>query len=58
MSKWKSRKFWMAIGMMVVTLAVGFGYELKPEIVVMLTAAEGGLYVIIEGIIDAVSKKG
>lgn len=56
-SKWKSRKFWMAIGTIMVTLAMGMGYELDPALIVILTTSESVLWIIIEGIIDA-RKKG
>jgi len=53
-NKWKSRKFWMAIGTIVVTIAVGFGYQLDPKLIALLTASESALWIIIEGVIDAV----
>lgn len=56
-SKWKSRKFWMAIGAIIVTLVVGIGYELDPALIVILTASESALWVIVEGVLDAVHKE-
>lgn len=56
-SKWKSRKFWMAIGTIIVTLAIGFGYKLDPALIAILTTSESALWIIIEGIIDAVASK-
>ncbi len=56
-NKWKSRKFWMAIGTIIVTLAVGFGYKLDPALIAILTTAESALWIVIEGIIDAVAAK-
>jgi len=55
-SKWTSRKFWMAIGVILITLAVGFGYQLDPELIVLLTASESALWIVIEGIIDIFKK--
>ncbi len=56
-NKWKSRKFWMAIGTIIVTLAVGLGYKLDPALIAILTTAESALWIVIEGIIDAVAAK-
>ncbi len=55
--KWKSRKFLMAIGAIIVTLAVGLGYKLDPALIAILTTAESALWIVIEGIIDAVATK-
>ncbi|GAH59946.1 unnamed protein product [marine sediment metagenome] len=57
-SKWKSRKFWMAIGTIVVTIAVGCGYKLDPKLIVILTSSESALWIVIEGILDAIKKPG
>ena len=51
-NKWTSRKFWMAIGTIIVTIAIGCGYELDPKLIVILTSAESALWIIIEGILD------
>ena len=54
-SKWTSRKFWMAVAGIITSLAVCLGADVEPE----TTAAIGGglfaLYIVIEGIIDAVA---
>jgi|GEM_PF-4394888 len=55
MNKWKSRKFWVAVGVVITTLAAGIGLDIKPEIIALLTAGESMLWVLIEGILDAVS---
>jgi len=55
-NKWTSRKFWMAVGTIIVTLAVGCGYKLDPALIAILTTAESALWIIIEGIIDAIKK--
>ena len=56
-SKWSSRKFWMAIGVILITLAIGFGYQLDPELIILLTASESALWIVIEGIIDIFKKE-
>ena len=53
-SKWQSRKFWMAVVTILITLAIGLGYEVNMEILAPVIGAEGALYIVIEGIIDAV----
>jgi len=53
--KLKSRKFWVAVGTIIVTIAMGIGYELDPELIVLLTTAESALWIVVEGIIDAAS---
>jgi len=42
----------MAIGTIIVTIAIGCGYELDPKLIVILTSAESALWIIIEGILD------
>lgn len=54
-NKWLSRKFLMAVGVIIVTIALGLGYELDPKLVAMLTTSESALWIVIEGIIDAIS---
>ena len=49
-----SRKFWMACVTILITLAVGIGYEVDIEALAPIIGAEGALYIVIEGIIDAV----
>ena len=56
-SKWLSRKFLMAVGAIVITLAVGFGYQLDPKLIALLTSAESALWIVIEGVIDAWKKE-
>ena len=53
-SKWQSRKFWMAIITILITLAIGLGYEVDMEVLAPVIGAEGALYIVIEGIIDAI----
>ena len=57
MQKLKSRKFWIAVVTIAITLAVGLGYQVDVEKLAPIIGAEGALYIVIEGIIDAVSTK-
>lgn len=54
MDKLKSRKFWMAIGAIIVTITAGIGYDLDPKLVVLLTSAESALWIVAETILDAI----
>ena len=53
-SKWTSRKFWMAVVTIIITIVTGLGYKVDVEALAPIIGAEGALYIIIEGIIDAV----
>ena len=53
-NKWASRKFWMAIITIIITLAIGLGYQVDMEALAPIIGAEGALYIVIEGIIDAI----
>ena len=55
-NKWTSRKFWMACATIIITIIAGFGYELDPEFVAAMVGAEGMLWIVVEGILDAVHK--
>lgn len=57
-SKWSSRKFWMAVGVIIVTIVIGCGYRIDPELIVLITASESALWIVIEGILDAIKKPG
>lgn len=56
-SKWKSRKFLLAIGTIIVTIAVGLGYDLDKEYIILLTSGESALWIIVEGVIDAIDRR-
>lgn len=56
--RWTSRKFLMAVGTIIVTIAVGLGYKLDPKWIVLLTTSESVLWIVIEGILDAIKKPG
>jgi len=45
----------MAVVTILITLAIGLGYEVNMEVLAPVIGAEGALYIVIEGIIDAVS---
>jgi len=60
-SKFLSRKFLMALGAIIVDIAIGLGYNLDPDTVATIAGGIAGIYIIVEGTIDAVdraSKKG
>ena len=48
----KSRKFWVAIGTVIVTIFLGIGYNLDPKLIALLTVGESSLWIVIEGLID------
>jgi hypothetical protein len=52
----QSRKWWTSIGMAIITLAAGFGFDLDPEVVLSIAGGLCAIYVAVEGIIDAVKK--
>lgn len=54
-NKWKSRKFWVMIIMMVYTATAMGGFDVPIEQVVVLDAI-GAVWILVEGIIDAVKK--
>lgn len=56
MHRWSSRKFLMAVGTIIVTLVVGFGYELDPKLIAMLVTSESALWIVVEGLVDAFKK--
>ena len=55
MNKLTSRKFWVAVGTIIVTIILGLGYELDPKLVALLTTSESALWIVVEGIIDAIA---
>lgn len=54
--RWTSRKFLLAVGTIIVTIAIGLGYNLDPKWIVLLTTSESALWIVIEGILDAIKK--
>lgn len=54
--RWTSRKLLMAVGTIIVTIAVGLGYDVDPKWIVLLTTSESVLWMVIEGILDAIKK--
>lgn len=55
-SKYLSRKFLLAVGAIIVDIAIGLGHNLDPALVAQIAGAIAGIYVIVEGTIDAVKK--
>lgn len=51
--KFLSRKFLMAVGGIIITLAAGFGYNLDAELVAKIAGGIAATYILIEGIADA-----
>jgi len=58
MNKLKSRKFWMTVAAEVIALCTGLGLSINHEIIVGVCTIIPIIYVIVEGVIDAVSAKG
>jgi len=54
--KFLSRKFLLAVGAIVAEILIGIGYNIDPELIAQLAVAIAGLYVIVEGVIDAIKK--
>ena len=44
----------MAVVTIIITIAIGLGYQVDVELLAPIIGAEGALYIVIEGIIDAV----
>jgi len=55
-SKFLSRKFLMALGAIIVDIAIGLGYNLDPDVIATTAGGIAGIYIIMEGIIDAVDR--
>lgn len=54
--KFLSRKFLLALGVIVTEILVGIGYDIDPEVIAQLAVALAGLYILVEGMIDAFKK--
>ena len=55
MEKLKSRKFWMAVAGILTSLFIGLtNKDVDPEITASIGAGLFALYIVVEGIIDAV----
>jgi len=55
--KLKSRKFWITIGSAIATIAIGFGLDVSPEVIVGAISGIGAIYIFIQGLIDKEDKK-
>lgn len=47
----RKKKTWIAIGTILIIVAVGFGYELDDRLVDLLTSPDSPIWTIIEGIL-------
>lgn len=54
--KFLSRKFLLALGAIVAEILIGIGCDIDPELIAQLAVGIAGLYIVIEGLIDAVKK--
>ena len=43
----------MAVGTILITIAIGVGYQIDPKLIVLLTTSESALWIVVEGLIDA-----
>ena len=57
MERLKSRKFWMAIASIITALAVCLGSDVEPETTAAITSGLFALYLVVQGIIDAVAAR-
>ena len=55
--KFLSRKFLLALGAIVAEILLGIGYNVDPETIAQLASAIAGIYILVEGMIDAINKK-
>lgn len=55
-NRWLSRKFLVMVATIVAEILIGLGYNIDPELLIQLAVGIAGLYVIVEGIIDATHK--
>ena len=56
-NRWLSRKFLVMVATIVAEVLIGLGYNIDPELLIQLAVGIAGLYVIVEGLVDAVNKK-
>ena len=55
-SKYLSRKFLMSVAGIIITIAVGLGYDINAELVTAIAGGIAALYIIVEGGIDKAKK--
>lgn len=51
--KFLSRKFLLALGAIIVDVAIGLGYNVDPALVATIAGGIAAFYILVEGIIDA-----
>jgi len=55
-NKLASRKFWMAIAGIITSIAICLGVDVDPEATAGIAGGLFALYIVVEGIIDAIKK--
>ena len=55
-NKLTSRKFWMAVAGILTSISICLGTDIEPEVTASIAGGLFALYIVIEGIIDAVKK--
>jgi len=55
--KYLSRKFLLTVGGIVSSILIGLGYNVDPAVITKVAGAIASIYIIVEGVIDAVSAK-
>ena len=51
MKKWTSKKFWIAVGTVIVIAMAGLGYELVPGVKELITSPDSPLWTILEALV-------
>jgi len=55
-TKLTSRKLILTVISVITTISMGIGYDIQPALIAELSAGITAVYVIVEGIIDAIKK--
>lgn len=55
-TKITSRKLILTVISVITTISMGIGYDIQPALIAELSAGITAVYVIVEGIIDAIKK--
>ena len=55
-NKLASRKFWMAVAGIITSIAICMGIDVDPEVTASIAGGLFALYIVVEGVIDAVKK--
>ena len=56
MKKFLSRKFLLTVAGIVIDICIGLNMNVDPEVITAIAGAIASVYIIIEGVIDAVKK--